>query len=80
MKKETLKSHIATGREIEFSYGEKMYSITYTFTNKIQTIHFCQFNSPSQDYDSVDAFLASATIGNEHLRDIIELIEDVVVY
>lgn len=80
MKLETLKSHIATGREIEFSYGDKMYSITYTFTNKIQTIHFCQFNNPSQDYDSVNDFLTSATIGDEHLRDLLGLVKDVVVY
>lgn len=80
MKLETLKSHIAMGREIEFSYGDKMYSITYTFTNKIQTIHFCQFNNPSQDYDSVNDFLTSATIGDEHLRDLLGLVEDVVVY
>ena len=80
MKLETLKSHIATGREIEFSYGDKMYSITYTFTGKIQTIHFCQFNNPSQDYDSVDDFLASAAIGDAYLRDLLGLVEDVVVY
>lgn len=80
MKLETLKSHIATGREIEFSYGGKRYSITYTFANKKQIIHFCQFDNPSEDYDSVNDFLTSATIGDEHLRDLLGLVEDVVVY
>ena len=80
MKLETLKSHIAMGREIEFSYGSERYSITYTFNGKKQTVHFCQFNSPSKNYDSIDGFLASAMIGDEFLRDILELIKDVTVY
>ena len=80
MKLETLSKYIAMGREIEFSYGGKMYSITYTFASKKQTIHFCQFNNPSKDYDTVDGFLASATIGTEYLRDVLGVIEDTVVY
>lgn len=80
MKLETLRNYIVMGREIEFSYGGKMYSITYTFANKKQTVHFCQFNNPSEDYDSVDDFFSSATIGEEYLRDILGLVEDTVVY
>ena len=80
MKLDTLRSYIVMGREVEFSYGGKMYSITYTFTNTKQTIHFCQFNNPSEDYDSVDDFFASAKIENENMQNILSQLEDIVVY
>lgn len=80
MKLETLKSYIAMGREIEFSYHGEMFSITYTYDNERQTICFCQFNQSSKDYDSLDDFLVSASIGDEHLQAILDHIENIVVY
>lgn len=80
MKLETLKSYIAMGREIEFSYHGEMYSITYIFDNKKQTICFCQFNQSSRDYNSLDDLLTSATIEDQNLRDILSQLEDVIVY
>lgn len=75
-----LKSYIRMGREIEFSYGGEMYSITYTFDDNNQAISFCRFDHPCTDYSTMEEFLASAKIGKEYLRDIIENIEDITVY
>ena len=44
MKKEELKEYIETGREIEFEYKGKWYSITYFNRNKKRDyISFCEF-------------------------------------
>jgi len=80
MKLETLKSYIVMGREIEFSYHGEMYSITYTFDEKKQIISFCHFNQSSSDYHSVDDFLASATVEDQKIQEILSQFEDVIVY
>lgn len=80
MKLETLRSYIAMGREIEFSFHSERYSITYTFDKEKQTISFCQFNKSSRDYHSVDDFLASATVEDKKMQDILSQFEDIVVY
>lgn len=80
MKLEALKSYIVMGREIEFSFLGEMYSITYTFDNEKQTICFCQFNQSSNDYNSLEDFLASAMVGNQYLQEVLSYVEDVVVY
>ena len=80
MKLEELKKYIAMGREIEFSYQEERYSITYAFEDNLQVISFCQFNHVCTDYHTIDEFLSTATIGETYLRDMICLAEDIVVY
>lgn len=80
MKLEELKKYIAMGREIEFSYQEEQYSITYAFEGNLQVISFCQFNQACVDYHNMDELLSSAMIGETYLRDMIHLAEDVVVY
>lgn len=77
---DTLKYSIQTGREIEFSYRGAEYSITYSFEGEKQTIHFCQFDQTSIDYDSIEQLIDSAKIGSEYLRDILGSIEDVTIY
>ena len=76
----TLTGYIKMGREVEFSYGGQMYSITYTFENNKQTISFCMFDHICTDYPSVGDFLSSAKVGDLYLRDVLEHIEDVTVY
>lgn len=77
---DTLKYSMQTGREIEFSYRGTEYSITYSFEGEKQTIHFCQFDQTSIDYDSTEQLIDSAEIGGEYLRDILSSIEDVTIY
>lgn len=43
MTKEVLKDYIDCGREIEFKYNEKMYSITYSPADQEDFISFCEF-------------------------------------
>lgn len=76
----TLQKYILTGRELEFSYHHKRYSITYSFEEDRRTISFCQFSQPCEDYASSEEFLLFAKIGEEYLREVIEQIEDIVVY
>ena len=77
---DTLKYSIQTGREIEFSYRGAEYSITYSFEGEKQTIHLCQFDQTSVDFDSIGHLIDSAKVGNEYLRDILDSIEDVTIY
>ncbi len=43
MTKELLKDYIDCGREIEFKYNKKMYSITYSPADQEDFISFCEF-------------------------------------
>lgn len=43
MNKEQLLDYIHCGREIEFKYKEKMYSITYSPADQEDYISFCEF-------------------------------------
>lgn len=80
MKIDKLKEYISTGREIEFAFNDKMYSITYSYDGNMQTIHFCEFNKKSQTFDSIDTFLAEAMLEEHLLCKSIGWVEDVVVY
>ena len=80
MKIDALKKYISMGREIEFSYQREQYSITYSFENDVQTISFCRFGQLCTDFGTIDDFISCAMINDEYLRDILALIEDVVIY
>lgn len=54
MTKEELKELIETGREIEFTYNKKRYSITYSNENVKDYISFCEFYKETTDISSVD--------------------------
>ena len=54
MTKEELKELIETGREIEFTYNKKRYSITYSNENVKDYISFCEFYKETTDVSSVD--------------------------
>lgn len=54
MTKEELIELIETGREIEFTYNKKRYSITYSNENIKNYISFCEFYKDSTDVSSVD--------------------------
>lgn len=54
MKKEELTELIETGREIEFTYNKKRYSITYSNEDVEDYISFCEFYKEPTDVSSVD--------------------------
>ncbi|MBR6821612.1 MAG: hypothetical protein IKM87_00425 [Clostridia bacterium] len=43
MTKDLLKEYVDCGREIEFKYNDKMYSITYGIIDEEEVISFCEF-------------------------------------
>jgi len=54
MTKETLKQLIETGREIEFTYNNKNYSITYYNDKRENYISFCEFYKETTDVKSFE--------------------------
>ena len=43
MNKDLLKDYVDCGREIEFKFNNKMYSITYGIIDDEEVISFCEF-------------------------------------
>ena len=54
MTKEELIELIETGREIEFTYNKKRYSVTYSNEDVKNYISFCEFYKEPTDVSSVD--------------------------
>jgi hypothetical protein len=64
MTKEQLIKWIDTGRELEFSYNGKNYSITYYGDGRKDYISFCEFDDAlTLDVDSADALWDSSYKG-----------------
>ncbi len=51
------REYIDTGREIEFTYDKKEYSITYYNDNRANYISFCEFYKEPIDVSSFDELL-----------------------
>jgi len=51
MTKEQLIEYINHGREIEFRYNGKMYSITYGLIDGKRVISFCEFNQETTEVE-----------------------------
>ena len=54
MTREELTVLIETGREIEFTFNKKRYSITYYNDNREKYISFCEFYKEITDVSTVD--------------------------
>lgn len=54
MTKEELNVLINSGREIEFEYMKKMYSITYYNDKRERYISFCEFDKETTDVADVE--------------------------
>jgi len=80
MKIHDLREYMETGREIEFSYLGEMYSVTHTYKEGVQKIHLCHFGDSSATYSSVDDLLESEMFDGVYLQDILDHIEDIVIY
>ena len=54
---EELRDYVSCGREIEFEFKGKRYSITYFEQNKKTWISFCEFYQEPTDVKTVDELL-----------------------
>ena len=57
MTKEALVNYITHGREIEFKYNDKMYSITYSPSWMEDFISFCEFDKETSDVKEINELL-----------------------
>jgi hypothetical protein len=60
---EQLGKIISTGREIEFTYQDKNYSLTYFRNNGEKWLSFCEFYKDTLDVSDVDSLLKSTYHG-----------------
>ena len=57
MTKQEIVELMNSGREIEFVYDQKKYSITYGVVNGVEVISFCEFYKESTEVETVDELL-----------------------
>ena len=57
MHKEQLKEYVANGREIEFEYNSKEYSITYGIIDNKEVISFCEFYKETTEVQTYEELL-----------------------
>ena len=72
---EELKQLVETGREIEFTYKNKKYSITYGFIENEYVISFCEFYKETTEVSSFDNLLNVSREGVT-VKEMIESIGD----
>jgi hypothetical protein len=75
MTKNQIKVYIDCGREIEFKYDGKMYSITYGKINGQHVISFCEFYKETTEATSAEEILAIERNGKSVL-DMLEGLPD----
>ncbi len=69
------RDYIETGREIEFTYDKKEYSITYYNDNRVNFISFCEFYKEPIDVSSFDELLEKKHNGVS-IKDMIESLNE----
>ena len=79
MTKEILKKWIRTGRELEFSFEGKDYSITYYNDKRKDYISFCQAYDETVDVSNVDE-LWNSTYKGMKVSDILSSVPEDDVY
>lgn len=75
MKLECVELLTQAGREIEFIYKRKRYSITYFYENEKRYISFCEFYCEPIDVESVRELL-KINIKNRTLEEILSTLKD----
>lgn len=72
---------IACGREIEFEYSGKRYSVTYGVNDKDEKrIYFCEFYQPDTEFIDANDFMKNSKIGEHFLSDIWEDVTEVDIF
>ncbi len=75
MTKEELKTYIEDGREIEFTYEKKRYSITYYNDDREKYISVCEFYKDPVDVANVDE-LFLVILNNKSVGEMLLSIEE----
>lgn len=75
MRIDDLRQYINTGREIEFTYNKKNYSITYYNDNRKDYISFCEFYKETSDVSNIDELL-KVTRDDVTVKEMIESLSD----
>lgn len=57
MTKDLLQEYVDCGREIEFKYNDKMYSITYGIIDEKEVISFCEFYKETTEIETFEELL-----------------------
>ena len=57
MNKQQLTDYVSQGREIEFQYQGKKYSITYGVIDGKEVISFCEFYQETTEVETVDELI-----------------------
>ena len=60
---DSLKKYVDCGREIEFLFHEKRYSITYGTIDGKEIISFCEFYKYTSEVETVDELLLQSRDG-----------------
>lgn len=76
MNKKELEEYVASGREIEFKYKGKKYSITYSPEGQEDYISFCEFYKETSDVKTVEDLLKVERDGVTVLQMIESLSEE----
>lgn len=76
MNKEQLIDYVTHGREIEFKYNGKKYSITYAPEGVEDYISFCEFYKETSDVKTVDELVNVTREGVTVLQMLESLTED----
>jgi len=76
MNKEQLMDYVSHGREIEFKYNDKKYSITYAPEGEDYFISFCEFYKETSDVKNVDDLIKVTRDGVTVLQMLESITED----
>lgn len=76
MNLDELKELVETGREIEFIYDEKRFSITYGEVYGIDVISFCEFYQESTEVKDFESLLKISRYGKTVSEMILNANED----
>lgn len=71
MNKQQLAEYVSQGREIEFLYNDKKYSITYSPEGVEEFISFCEFYKEPTNVKTVDELVGVTRDG----KTVIEMLE-----
>ncbi|MBR2533354.1 MAG: hypothetical protein IKE50_01050 [Erysipelotrichaceae bacterium] len=72
---EELEQLVKTGREIEFSFKDKRYSITYGFIENEYVISFCEFYKETTEVKDFNSLLKVSRNGTT-VKEMIESVSD----
>ena len=76
MNKEQLKYYVTHGREIEFKYNGKKFSITYSPQGIDDFISFCEFYKETSDVKTVEELMSVTRNGISVIQMLESITED----